>query len=613
MFTKILSTRKTYISKPHNQNMGDKEKRKNPIGILIRNEWENLGSKKKTYILYMIFFLIASGISLLTPLVVGLIFNTVQEQITSKQELYKLMYMISLLLLLTIGFWIFHGIARILQELTAFSVHRNFTNKKIKKILELPTKWHKDNHSGSTIDKLNRSRNALSAYSSSITFEILYGTMNILGSLLILFFVDWKVALFATILSFIIIFIIMKMDNKLIKKYKQINVFSNKMSSSIFDYLSNIITVITLRLKRRVSKEIDDKIMASYQTEKEAIVFNEIKWAFSSIAISAMTVAALIYNAYTSYFATGTILIGTLYILYGYLGNVGKSFQRFASLYGSVTRKSARVEGIDIIDEEHEKIKGNTNQKLLQNWENISIKNLNFSYHDEEINTHLDNINLNISRGQKIALIGESGSGKSTILSLLRGLYPVDKANLEIDGQKIEKGFGKLKNTVTLIPQDPELFNNSVGYNITLGIPTKKSEVEKVIQMAQFENVLNRLPEGLNTNVLEKGVSLSGGEKQRLALARGLLAGKRSEIILMDEPTSSVDSLNEIKIHENVFREYKNKTIISSIHRLHLLDKFDYIYMFEKGKIIGQGTLEEMMSNAKFRFILKKHKHDNSH
>jgi len=592
--------------------MGDGEKRKNPIGILIRNEWENLGSRKKNYVIYMFFFFLASIMTLLSPLVIGLIFNAIQEEITSKQELYKLMYMISLLLFVTIGFWIFHTIARILQQITSFSVHRNFTNKKIKKVLELPTKWHKDNHSGSTIDKLNRSRNALNAYSSDITNEALYGVMNIIGSLTILFFVNWKVALFATIFSCIVIFISMKVDKKLIKYYKQINIFSNKMSSSIFDYLSNIITVITLRLKRRVSKEVDDKIMASYRTEKKSIILNNFKWAFSSIAISAMTVAALIYYSYTSYFATGTILIGTLYMLYGYLNNVGRSFQKFASLYGSITRKSARVQGIDVIDEEHEKIKGNTNQKLPKNWENISIKNLNFSYHDEEINTHLDNVNLNISRGQKIALIGESGSGKSTILSLLRGLYPVDKANLEIDGQKIEKGFGKLKNTVTLIPQDPELFNNSVGYNITLGIPTKKIEVEKVIQMAQFENVINRLPDGLGTNVLEKGVSLSGGEKQRLALARGLLAGKRSEIILMDEPTSSVDSLNEIKIHENVFREYSDKTIISSIHRLHLLDKFDYIYMFEKGKIIGQGTLEEMMSNAKFRFILKKHEHNNS-
>ncbi|MDP3966492.1 MAG: ABC transporter ATP-binding protein [archaeon] len=100
---------------------------------------------------------------------------------------------------------------------------------------------------------------------------------------------------------------------------------------------------------------------------------------------------------------------------------------------------------------------------------------------------------------------------------------------------------------------------------------------------------------------MERGVSLSGGEKQRLALARGLFAAKKSDIILMDEPTSSVDSLNETKIHEQVFEEFKEKTIISSIHKLHLLDKFDYIYLFSKGKIIAQGTFEELKNNPHFK------------
>ncbi len=586
--------------------MKEEKKRKNPILVLFKSEWENLGPKKGTYLLYMTFFLIAVGISLFTPLVIGLIFNTVQEEITSSEDLYQLISMISLLFFMTIGFWIFHGTARVMQELVAFRVHRNFTNQKMKRILELPTKWHKDNHSGSTIDKLNRSRNALAAFSSGLTYEILYGIINIFGSLLILFFIDWKIALFSTTFSFLTIFVVMKMDGRLIKKYKKINVFSNKLSSSVFDYLSNIVTVVTLRLKRRVSKEIDAKIMASYQTEREAIILNEIKWAFSGILISAMTVLALIYNAYTSYFATGTILIGTLYILYGYLQKVGQSFQRFASLYGSVTRKSSRVEGIGSIDEAHEKIVGEAGGKLPEGWKNISIKKLNFSYHDKEINTHLDNVNLNISRGQKIALIGESGSGKSTILSLLRGLYPVAKGDISVDGKEIRRGFGKLKNVITLIPQDPELFNESIGYNISLGIPTKKSEIEKVVSMAQFEKVLKRLPQGLRTNVLEKGVSLSGGEKQRLALARGLLAAKRSDIVLLDEPTSSVDSMNEMRIHDNVFREYKDKTILSSIHRLHLLNKFDYIYMFDKGRIVAEGTLSEMKKNPKFIRILRR-------
>lgn len=136
---------------------------------------------------------------------------------------------------------------------------------------------------------------------------------------------------------------------------------------------------------------------------------------------------------------------------------------------------------------------------------------------------------------------------------------------------------------------------------------SKEQNLKKAIKMAQFKTVIDRLEKGVDTGVQEKGVSLSGGEKQRLALARGILAAKDSDIMLLDEPTSSVDSINEKKIHKNIFKEFKDKTIISSIHRLHLLDKFDYIYMFDKGKIIGQGTFKELKENPNFKKIWQRY------
>jgi len=160
---------------------------------------------------------------------------------------------------------------------------------------------------------------------------------------------------------------------------------------------------------------------------------------------------------------------------------------------------------------------------------------------------------------------------------------------------------------VTLIPQEPEIFNNTFRYNITMDLPTTEEALNKVILISQLKSVIDKLPNGLDTNVKEKGVSLSGGEKQRLALARGVLAAKQSEIVLMDEPTSSVDSLNEIKIHEQVFKEFNDKTIISSIHRLHLLDKFDYIYLFSGGKIVGEGTFDEIKGNPIFNNMWRRY------
>jgi ATP-binding cassette, subfamily B, bacterial len=582
------------------------KKKVNPLILVLKSEWAHLGDRKGKFILYMSLFVIAGLIQLMSPLVIGSIFNSIQESISSKEELMHLLKLISLLLVITIGFWIFHGIGRILEQVTGFHVYKNYKMSKVNRVLSLPVKWHKDNHSGDTIDKINRGGEAIANFSQHTTFDVVYGFTSIFGSLLILFFIDWKIALFALFFSILTLFVILNFDKKLIKLYKALNKFSNKVSAAVFDYLSNIITVITLRLRRVVSIEIDERLMASFKITRKVAIINESKWAFTSVAISFMTVIALIYRSYTDYMATGAILIGILYMLYGYLKSVGQTFYNFASLYGKLIKYGTRLANTEPIDEAYESLIKKTKGRIDSNWKEIEIENLNFSYEKEGKKQHLEKVNLKLERGKKIALVGESGSGKSTVLSLLRGLYPPEKGKVICDGKELSKGFEKLKSKITLIPQDPEIFNNTIGHNITFGLKTTREDVAKVIRIARFKKVIDRLEKGLNTNVLEKGVSLSGGEKQRLALARGLLAAKNSQIVLLDEPTSSVDSLNEIKIHEGLFREFKGKTIVSSIHRLHLLDKFDYIYFFESGKIIAEGTLSELKKNYKFKILWRK-------
>lgn len=584
-----------------------KEEKGNPIFNVVKTEWEHLGGRKNIFVAFILLFSVAGIIALMTPLLIGLIFNTIQQNISSEAELRKLLILISLLLVIEIGFWAFHGTARILEERTGFFVRKNYTSRKIKKILELPVKWHKDHHSGDTIDKINRGSGAIESFSSSVTYQIVYATINIFGSLIILFFVDFKIALFAFIFSSTTLYIIMRFDKKLKGYYKELNAYSNKVSAAVFDYISNIFTVITLRLKKTVSKEIDARLMASHDVNKKAVILNEVKWGFGEIAITIMIVLVLIFKVYTDYKGGGIILIGTLYILYGYLSRVGGTFQSFARIYGSIVRYDARITGAKPIDEAFENVREEVGEKIPLDWNEIELKNFDFKYDQEGKKKHLDKVSIKFKRGQKIALIGESGSGKSTVLSLIRGLYPLDKGEIYFDGKILSHGSARLKHAVTLIPQDPEIFNNTIRYNVAMGLRIEKEDLEEAIKMAQFEKIVKRLEKGLETNVLEKGVSLSGGEKQRLALARGILAARKSEIVLLDEPTSSVDSLNEMKIHEAIFKKFRNKTIISSIHRLHLLNNFDYIYMFRDGKVVAEGTLSEIKKNSIFKNIWRKY------
>jgi len=578
-----------------------------PLVNAIKTEWNYLGKRKRLFVFYMFLFVIAGTVSLLTPYVVGTIFNSIQESITSRQEIYKLIFKIFLLLVISFIFWMIHGPARILEQITSFHVKKNYINDKIRIVLKLPVKWHKDNHSGDTIDKINRASGALEEFSGHMTFDLIYGIISFFGSIIVLFFIDWKIGLFAFLFSSTILLIISRIDKNLDKKYGKLNEYNNKLSATIFDYISNILTVITLRLRKTISEEIESKQIASYKTFRGASIVNEIKWGVASVAIQVMIVVALIYKTYTEFNTTGIILIGTLYMVYGYLSNVGETFYKFAYLYGNIVRSNARIVGANPLDEEYKKLESFEEGRIPRGWKEIKFKNISFAYDQKGKKKHLDNVSFKFKKKEKIALVGESGSGKSTILSLIRGLYKIEKGEIYCNDVPLESGINRVKEQVTLIPQEPEIFNNTFRYNITMNLFTNEEDLKKIIQISQLKPVVDKLPNGLDTNVMEKGVSLSGGEKQRLALARGLLAAKKSEIILMDEPTSSVDSLNEMRIHEQVFEEFKNKTIISSIHKLHLLDKFDYIYLFSEGKIIGHGTFEELKNNPVFNKMWRRY------
>ena len=575
---------------------------------MLKNEWQYLGKNKPRHIFYMCLLVISGLLQLVSPWIVGNIFNSIQGgQVTTEPELYHLFFLMSLLFLVELSFRIVHWIARVLQRLTAFQTHRNYANDKIRKATELSIKWHKDNHSGNTIDRINKARSAVFTFSNHDSFRLVYIIINIFGSLGLIFFLNVKIGIFALVSSSIILFLATSLDKTIKKSYKNINKFEHQLSASIFDYFSNIITVVTLRLKKVVRRKLDEKIAISYNDHKRDTYLSIAKWQLGNLAIVLMTVIALIYQAYTDFHTAGIILIGTLFMLYSYLDRVGRYFFSFAEFYGAMTKKAADIESAEPIDIAFEKIEDKLKTTLKKDWKQIQIKNLSFTYNQEGNIQHLNNVDFNFKRGQKIALIGESGSGKSTILTLLRGLYLPQKATILCDNKILKHGIQTLKQSVTLIPQDPEIFNETIRYNITMDMFSKQQDLDKAIDMAQFRQVINKLPNGVDTSVQEKGVSLSGGEKQRLALARGVLAAKSSDIILLDEPTSSVDSINEKKIHENIFKEFEDKTIISSIHRLHLLNKFDYIYMFDKGKIVGQGTFQEVKSNPKFKNIWKRY------
>lgn len=382
------------------------------------------------------------------------------------------------------------------------------------------------------------------------------------------------------------------------------------VSSTLFDSLSNIITVITLRLEKRMKVSLMSKVKDVFPSFLKSVVINEWKWFVASIFVALIYIVVTIGFIYQNYTPGQIFLVGGLVTLLGYVNQFTSVFQDVAWQYTEIIRYNTEVQTARVISEEYNRLIPQTGTALPENWKEINIRNLNFSHDDiyraGQKAHSLHGLNIRINRGKRIAFIGESGSGKSTLLALLRGLYDPEKdVIVSVDG--LEANIKMLAGTVTLFPQDPEIFENTIAYNITLGLDFDHQEIDQVCDTAYFSDVVANLPNGLESNIQEKGVNLSGGQKQRLALARGILAGRSSDIILLDEPTSSVDSKTESQLYDNMFEEFKGKAILSSLHRLHLLAKFDYVYILRNGYVIDEGTFHDLRENSSVFQDLWKH------
>src|SRR3989344_4327013 len=570
----------------------------NPVVYLTRKSWEYSNGNRKTVVLFFAMFIFANSMSLLEPLVIAKVLNIVQEEGINQGNLLSIVLYLSIFIGITIVFWAFHGPARVLEETNGFVVRANYKKYLLDGVMSLKPEWHAEHHSGDTIDKIEKATNALFNYATE---------MSVIIETVILFIVSYIALMFFNIhASYIVLFtvvititLILRFDRVLIGQYRELFRAENRISAKIYDIISNITTVIILRVEKLVSKSMFKQIMNPYELYIKNNKINEGKWFFVSLAGSFMLVSVIASFIYFNFKNNEVILIGTIFALYSYVDRINNLFFRFTHKYGDLVRKRASVANAEEITKDFRKIKRTRTDLLDYKWNELKIEGLDFSYNrrrGEEL--HLDNVSLVIKRGQKIAFIGESGSGKTTMLKLIRQLYDPQRLNLYLDNKKLKNGFSDISSEIALIPQEPEIFSTTIKDNITLGIPHSIDYIRKYTDMARFSNVVTKLPRKLNSHIDEKGVNLSGGEKQRLALARGLMACEDKEIILLDEPTSSVDFKNEIEVHKNIFKEFKKKTMISSIHRLHLLNLFDNVFFFKNGKLIAEGTFNELLKNS---------------
>ncbi|MGB9154702.1 MAG: ABC transporter ATP-binding protein [Alphaproteobacteria bacterium] len=562
--------------------------------FLVRTAWRYAGlAERRRMAAFYTAFLVANIVLSFQPLILARLINAAQQ---GGEGAMQRIFTLSLYYGgLTAFFWLLHGPARLAERRVAFTVGRTFIASLYRIVTEMPLRWHQDHHSGGTINRIRKAEKALFQFSQGqfVTIQIMVRTFASIGMLA--FFSVW-VAVVSIISSLLIAMIIRRFDRDLVPVVRKTNEAEHHLSSALYDYIGNIVTVLTLRMQGNTGDEIQSRYEGIKKSFWREVVINEWKWGCISMLLIVVQMGIIgVYIA--ADMARGqAIALGSVVAIFQYLLTIMQQFFQGSQTFEQQLYYSIDVHGVDGLIADHARFAVLRPPATKQDWKKIRIDNLIFTHHEgEDALHHLRGVRLTIKAGQKIAFVGSSGSGKTTFLTLLRGLYDAQSVDLSIDGQHFST-LAPLSGFTTLVPQDSEVFENTVHYNLTFGTHIAKNILRQALSISAFDEVLPKLPQGLDTDIRERGVNMSGGQKQRLALARGLIAAQDASLLLLDEPTSSIDQVTESGIFDRLFNQFADKAIIATVHRLHLLPRFDHILLMENGAIVEQGDFATLLA-----------------
>ena len=543
--------------------------------------------------------LIVAGrlLSVANPYVIKEMVDALAEHATNPVELGSMVFLVALFFALRWGTDLLGGIKDYVFAKVTVGVKQLISLDVFNHLLSLPVEFHTDQATGGVSRKITRGTGALSTLSFFLTGSILPTVIEI--ALVIAIFIKFFPPIFAIVFGvFVVVYVVFTvvMTNRRQKLLLETNERDDKGSEQSIDALMNYETV-----KYYTNEKFES---ARYESTLE-------KWADIAIVSSkkganlnmgqglilTLGLTALLSLAVREYLA-GAATLGDFVLITTYLNRVAIPLSFLGSLYRSLKESFANVDAMfklmevdnDVVDKENA-------QELKCTSGHVALTDVEFSYKkDRQI---LKGISIDVPSHTSVALVGASGSGKSTVSKLLLRLYDVDEGGVTIDGTDVRDITQEsLRKNIGVVAQDTILFNDTIENNILYGRPEANHEdVVEAAKLASIHELIKGLPNGYETEVGERGVKLSGGEKQRVAIARMLL--KNPTILLFDEATASLDTKSEQEIQDSIRKISKGgKTTIAIAHRLSTIVDFDKIVVLDKGQVIEEGTHEELLKGC---------------
>ena len=567
---------------------------KKTINLLAPFLWpKNKFSLKIRVVLAILCLVLSKATNLISPPILG-------RAVDSLTELSQGLNMYTLVPLSLI---VAYGLARVATKL--FGELRNAVFSKVSQhaIRQLTLNTFKHLHSLSLQFHLNRKTGALSKFidrgTKGIDFLMNYVLFNVIPTLIEIVFVagilltlyGLKYAVVTVVTISIYVVLTFMITQWRLKFRRRMNESDNMVSSKLVDSLLNYETVKYFNNEEHEFNRLND----SLKEYEVAAVENEFSLSYLNIAqtLIIMTGITLMLGMSVFDIKEGIISIGGFVVINAYMFQLYQPLNFFGTVYRNIRQSLTDMENLFSLW--GEKPYENNQDTNLKDTENASIRFDNVSFDYDVRRTIIQDISFEVPNGKKVAIVGPTGAGKSTISRLLFRFYNPKSGSIYVNDQNIKDiSQQSLRKIIGVVPQDTVLFNETIYYNILYGDPqASEKEIYAAARSADIHDFIQELPDGYNTLVGERGLKLSGGEKQRVAIARAIL--KKPSIFFFDEATSALDSTTEKEIQKNLELISKNKTTLVIAHRLSTAADAHNIIVLDQGRIIEQGNHQELL------------------
>ncbi len=517
---------------------------------------------------------------------------------TSDTKGYVLFILVIILVLRVLS-----SILSILQTKIFVSISKNITYEMrvalLRHLKHVSLKEYEMMRVGAVTSKLVTDVETIDSFVSTTISKLIVAVLILIFSAVVLIAIHWQLALFILITNPIVVLFTVKLSRNIGKLKKEENKAIELFQSALTE---------TLELFHQIRAANKEEYFFSQSEEKaKELKEHSVNYGYKSDA--AIKLSYLVFLSGYEIFRAVSILavaysdlsVGLMLAIFSYLWVMVSPTQDIINFqYVLATAKAACKRINSVFEMEQEPfIDEKTNPFKDKKSIDIEVKELSFEYlKDKSI---LENINMHIVQGCKVAIVGASGSGKTTLANILVGFYPLDKGEIHYGGisNKVLK-LSTIRENIHLILQHPKLFNDTMLFNLTLGNEYSKSEVQNALHIAQLDEVIARLDNGLDTLVGKDGIKLSGGQRQRVAIARMVLSDPK--VVIFDESTSALDVHTEAKLFEALYSFLEEKTVITIAHRLSTIKSAEFIYVLEDGNVVDSGTPQELLTKDESYF-----------